>query len=104
MPVKSTIKDMTDGVIWKQLINFSFPLLIGNIFQQLYNTVDSVVVGNFVGADALGAVTSTVPIVLTLIGAAIGLTMGASVVISQYLGAKDIVNLRKSTHTAVVSL
>lgn len=103
MPVKSTIKDMTDGVIWKQLINFAFPLLVGNIFQQLYNTVDSVVVGNFVGADALGAVTSTAPIVLTLIGAAIGLTMGASVVISQYLGAKDIVNLRKSTHTAVVS-
>ena len=99
----STIKDMTDGIIWKQLINFAFPLLIGNIFQQLYNTVDSVVVGNFVGADALGAVTSTVPIVLTLIGAAIGLTMGASVVISQYLGAKDIENLRRSTHTAVVS-
>jgi len=94
---------MTEGVIWKELINFAIPLLIGNIFQQLYNTVDSVVVGNFVGADALGAVTSTVPIVLTLIGAAIGLTMGASVVISQYLGAKDIENLRKSTHTAVAS-
>ena len=100
---KSTIKDMTEGIIWKQLINFSVPLLVGNIFQQLYNTVDSVVVGNFVGADALGAVTSTVPIVLTLIGAFIGMSMGASVVISQYLGAKDIINLRKSTHTAVVS-
>lgn len=100
---KSTVKDMTEGTIWKHLLNFSFPLLIGNIFQQLYNTVDSVVVGNFVGADALGAVTSTVPIVLTLIGAFIGMSMGASVVISQYLGAKDIANLRKSTHTAVVA-
>ena len=94
---------MTEGTIWKQLINFAVPLLIGNIFQQLYNTVDSVVVGNFVGADALGAVTSTVPIVMTLIGAFIGMSMGASVVISQYLGAKDIINLRKSTHTAVVA-
>ncbi|MBR0258292.1 MAG: oligosaccharide flippase family protein, partial [Synergistaceae bacterium] len=85
MPAKiSTVKDMTEGTIWKHLVNFAFPLLIGNIFQQLYNTVDSIVVGNFVGADALGAVTSTIPIVITLIGLFIGLTMGASVVISQY--------------------
>ncbi|MBR0249983.1 MAG: oligosaccharide flippase family protein, partial [Synergistaceae bacterium] len=59
---------MTSGVIWKQLITFAFPLFIGNIFQQLYNTVDSIVVGNFVGADALGAVTSTIPIVITMLG------------------------------------
>lgn len=99
----STVKDMTQGTIWKHLINFAFPLLIGNIFQQLYNTVDSIVVGNFVGADALGAVTSTIPVVITLIGLFIGLTMGASVVISQYFGARDIENLRRATHTAVVS-
>ena len=94
---------MTEGTIWKQLVNFAFPLFIGNIFQQLYNTVDSIVVGNFVGADALGAVTSTIPIVITLIGLFIGLAMGASVVISQYFGAKDVENLRRATHTAVVS-
>ncbi|MBQ7558947.1 MAG: MATE family efflux transporter [Synergistaceae bacterium] len=99
----STVKDMTEGIIWRHLINFAFPLFVGNIFQQLYNTVDSVVVGNFVGADALGAVTSTMPIVLTLIGAFVGMSMGSSVVISQYFGAKDVANLRKSTHTAVVS-
>ena len=99
----STVKDMTEGTIWKHLVNFAFPLFIGNIFQQLYNTVDSIVVGNFVGADALGAVTSTIPIVITLIGLFIGLAMGASVVISQYFGAKDIPNLRKATHTATVS-
>ena len=99
----STVKDMTEGIIWRHLINFAFPLFVGNIFQQLYNTVDSVVVGNFVGADALGAVTSTMPIVLTLIGAFVGMSMGSSVVISQYFGAKDVTNLRKSTHTAVVS-
>ena len=99
----STVKDMTEGTIWKHLITFAFPLFIGNIFQQLYNTVDSIVVGNFVGADALGAVTSTIPVVITLIGLFIGLTMGASVVISQYFGAKDIPSLRRATHTAVVS-
>ena len=64
---KRTTRDMTEGVIWKHLIGFAFPLLMGNIFQQFYNTVDSIVVGNFVGADALGAVTSTMPIVLTLL-------------------------------------
>ena len=100
---RKTVRDMTEGTIWKHLLNFAFPLFVGNIFQQLYNTVDSIVVGNFVGADALGAVTSTIPIVLTLIGAFIGLSMGASVIISQYFGAKDIEKLRKSTHTAVVS-
>ena len=100
---RKTVRDMTEGTIWKHLLNFAFPLFVGNIFQQLYNTVDSIVVGNFVGADALGAVTSTIPIVITLIGAFIGFSMGASVVISQYFGAKDIVNLRRATHTAVVS-
>lgn len=101
---RSTIQDMTEGTIWKHLIKFAFPLFIGNIFQQLYNTVDSIVVGNFVGADALGAVTSTIPIVITLIGLAIGFTMGSSVVISQYFGAKDTENLRKSTHTATAAM
>lgn len=102
-PIRTTVTDMTEGVIWRHLVSFAFPLFVGNIFQQLYNTVDSVVVGNFVGADALGAVTSTISIVFTLIGLFIGMTMGASVVISQYFGAKDLVNLRKSTHTAVVA-
>ncbi|MBQ7156122.1 MAG: MATE family efflux transporter [Synergistaceae bacterium] len=101
---RSTVNDMTEGTIWKHLVKFAFPLFIGNIFQQLYNTVDSIVVGNFVGADALGAVTSTIPIVITLIGLAIGFTMGASVVISQYFGAKDTENLRRSTHTATASM
>ena len=100
----ATINDMTEGTIWKHLVKFAFPLFIGNIFQQLYNTVDSIVVGNFVGADALGAVTSTIPIVITLIGLAIGFTMGASVVISQYFGAKDTENLRRSTHTATAAM
>lgn len=98
-----TVMDMTEGVIWRQLVDFAVPLFVGNIFQQLYNTVDSVVVGNFVGADALGAVTSTVPIVFTFISLFIGMTMGASVVIAQYFGAGDVLNLRRAVHTAVVA-
>ncbi|UQT38568.1 oligosaccharide flippase family protein [Acidaminococcus intestini] len=68
MAHSSTTMDMTKGSIWKSLFLFSLPLLLGNLFQQLYSTVDSLVVGNFVGADALGAVTSMMPAVNTLIG------------------------------------
>ena len=98
-----TVMDMTEGVIWRQLVSFAFPLFLGNIFQQLYNTVDSIVVGNFVGADALGAVTSTVPVVNTLIGLFMGMTAGASIIISQYFGAKDEAGVRRAVHTAVVT-
>ena len=80
--------DMTQGTIWKQLIYFAFPLLIGNLFQQLYNTVDSVVVGNFVSTEALAAVGSVTPIINMLVGFFSGLATGAGVVISQFFGAK----------------
>ena len=66
MKKSSNSMDMTEGIIWKQLILFALPLLAGNIFQQLYNTVDSIVVGNFVGPDALGAVTSVAPVINTV--------------------------------------
>ena len=60
---KSKARDMTQGSIWKQLLLFSLPLMAGNLFQQLYNTVDSIVVGNFVGKEALAAVGSVGPII-----------------------------------------
>ena len=94
---------MTEGPIFRQLLLFSLPLLLGNAFQQLYNTVDSIVVGNFVGADALGAVTGVMPAINTLVGLFVGMATGASVVISQYFGAKDDENLRKSIHTSIVA-
>lgn len=78
---------MTSGSIIKHLVMFSVPLLIGNIFQQLYNTVDSVVVGNYVGKEALAAVGSVAPIINMLIGFFSGLSSGAGVVISQYYGS-----------------
>lgn len=93
---------MTQGPIAKELVLFALPLLLGNIFQQFYNTVDSLVVGNFVGPAAIGAVTSVGPIINTLIGFFQGLATGSSVVISQYFGAKDRQNLHKSINTALV--
>ena len=100
---KNRTMDMTEGPIFRQLLLFSLPLLLGNAFQQLYNTVDSIVVGNFVGADALGAVTGVMPAINTLVGLFVGMATGASVVISQYFGAKDDEGLRKSVHTAITA-
>lgn len=89
--------DMTVGSISRLLIYFALPLLIGNIFQQLYNTVDSIVVGNYVNKQALAAVGCTGPIINALIGLFAGLASGAGVVISQFYGAKD----REKLHSAV---
>lgn len=94
-------QDLTKGNILKQLIIFSIPLLIGNLFQQLYNTVDSVIVGNFVGKNALAAVGASGPIINMLVGFFMGLATGASVVISQYFGAKDYRRLHDAVHTSM---
>lgn len=92
---------MTEGVLWKQIVRFTVPLLIGNIFQQLYNTVDSIVVGNFVGKEALAAVGSTSMIINMLIGFFSGLATGATVVVSHYFGARDDENLHRAVHTTI---
>ena len=94
--------DMTRGSIARLLLAFAVPLMAGNLFQQLYNTVDSLIVGNFVGKQALAAVGCTGPIINTLIGLFGGLAAGASVVISQYYGAKDWEKLGKAVHTTVM--
>lgn len=93
---------MTQGGIFGHLFWFALPLLFGNLFQQLYNAVDSVVVGNFVGAAALGGVTSVMPCINTLVGFFMGLSTGASVVIAQYFGAKLGPELRRAVHTSLV--
>ena len=94
--------DMTQGNIWRHLLMFAVPMLIGQIFQQLYNTVDSVVVGQFVGKQALAAVGSTGSVINALIGFFSGLSMGAGVVISQCFGAKDKKGVHDAVHTAVL--
>ena len=93
--------DMTTGSIMRHLIAFSVPLLIGNIFQQLYNTVDSVVVGNFVGKQALAAVGSVAPIINMLIGFFTGFATGAGVLISRYFGAHERENVHKAVQTTI---
>lgn len=81
--------DMTVGEPWKKIVLFTIPMLLGNIAQQLYNTVDSVVVGNYVGDNALAAVGSAGPILNLLIVLFVGISIGASIMVSQYFGAKD---------------
>ena len=80
---------MTEGAIWKNILLFALPLMLGNIFQQLYNTVDSIVVGNFVGKEALAAVGTTDSIINTFIGFFSGLATGSGIIISQYFGEKN---------------
>lgn len=93
---------MTEGSIIRHLLAFAFPLLIGNIFQQLYNMVDTWVVGNYVSNEAFSAVGSVGPIINTLIGFFTGLSSGAGAVISQYYGAKHYDRVHDAVHTAVV--
>lgn len=93
--------DMTEGNIVKHLVTFAVPLLIGNLFQQLYNTVDAWVVGRFASNEAYSAVGSVGPIINILIGIFLGLASGAGVVISQFYGAKQFAELRKTVHTSM---
>lgn len=80
---------MTEGKIWKQLLVFAVPLILGNLLQQMYNAVDSIIVGNYVGSNALAAVGSSNALINLLIAFAQGASVGAGVVISQFLGAGD---------------
>lgn len=92
---------LTEGSIWKKILTFAVPLFFGNLFQQLYNTVDSLVVGNFVGADALAAVGSSGSLIFLMTGLFSGIFTGAGVVISHYVGAKDFKKVDTAIHTTV---
>jgi putative MATE family efflux protein len=94
---KSNTRDMTTGTIWKELLQFALPLMVGNVFQMLYNAVDSIVVGNFVGTRALAAIGATTIIVYMAIFFFNGFSVGAGVVIANFFGAKN----QKSLHTAI---
>ena len=92
---------ITEGVIGKQLLIFFFPIVIGTFFQQIYNTADSIVVGRFVGKEALAAVSGSVnQIVNLVVEVFVGLTSGASVIVAQFYGAKDKKNLNRTLHTS----
>ena len=97
-----SINAITEGVVWKQLLIFFFPLLFGTFFQQLYNTVDAIVVGKYVGKEALSAVGGTTGTLINLfVGFFVGISSGATVAISQYFGADDEENVSKSVHTSI---
>lgn len=93
---------MTEGSIWKILLRFALPLLLGNLFQQLYNAVDAFVVGNFDSKAALAAVTSSGSLCFLIIGFFQGVFIGASVIISRYFGAQDSEGVDRAVHTTVI--
>lgn len=92
---------MTEGSIQKKLIAFAIPLFLGNLFQQLYNTADSLIVGNFLGSEALASVSSSGNLIFLMVGFFNGIAMGAGVVIARYFGARDEENMQKAIHTIV---
>lgn len=99
--MKNTAIPMTEGPIWKRVTYFALPLMLGNLFQQLYNTVDSLIVGNFLGSSALAAVSSSGSLIFMLIGFLSGISSGAGVIIARFFGAKDKDNLELAVHTTV---
>jgi len=89
-------KDLTEGTPWKRIVEFAIPMLIGNIVQQFYNTADSIIIGKYVGDNALAAVGSAGPILNLLLVLFVGISVGAGIMVSQYFGAKD---REKLSHT-----
>ena len=97
-------KDMTIGSPAKVMVRFTIPIVLGNFFQQLYNIVDSIIVGNYIGADALGAVGITSSITFLFVALATGSTIGASVIISQLYGAKAYGRMKTAIYTTLVAM
>lgn len=93
--------DLTQGVIWKQMLIFALPVFLGNVFQQFYNAFDSWVVGNFLGDDALAAVSSSGNLIFMFVGFFNGVAMGAGVIIAKFFGARDYASMERAIHTDV---
>lgn len=98
------MKDFTKGNVTKLILNFTLPMLLGNVFQQLYNIVDSIIVGKVLGKEALASVGASFPIIFTLIALLIGIGSGFSIIISQFYGAKDINRVKRAIDTMYIFL
>ncbi len=98
------MKDLTTGKEGKLIIQFAMPMVFGNVFQQLYNVVDSIIIGNYLGDAALAAVGASFPIIFLLISLVIGLGSGFTIIVSQYFGAKDIEKVRRTIDTTYIIL
>ena len=95
------VRDMTQGSIYAQMTSFALPILLSQVFQQLYNTADSLIVGNFLGTDALAAVSSSGTLIFLMISFVVGTSMGAGVVISRYFGEKNEDCVSRAIHTNI---
>ena len=100
---KDSHLDMTGGSIWRNMVAFAVPVFLGQLFQQLYNTADSIIVGNFSGKGALAAVSSSGNLIFMMTGFFMGLTLGAGVVISRYFGARDYGKMKTIVSTSLIS-
>ena len=98
----ATTKNLAEGNIKSVLLSFAAPLFLSQLFQQLYNSADALIVGNFLGKEALAAVASSGPLIFLLIGFFNGAATGAGVVISRYFGAEDLPKVRRAVHTNVL--
>jgi putative MATE family efflux protein len=98
------MKDLTVGNEGKLIFQFAVPMLLGNIFQQLYNVIDSIIIGNYLGKEALAAVGASFPILFTLISLVIGIASGSTILIAQFYGASDIVKVKKTIDTLYISM
>ena len=96
------MKDLTQGGVTRNLFNFALPMFIGNIFQQLYNVTDSIIVGQIIGKEALGAVGASFPVIFILIAMIEGIGLGGTILIAQYYGAKQMDNVKKTVDTMYV--
>lgn len=99
--MRSSGSSLTEGSIWKSMLLFALPVFLGNVFQQLYNTFDSWVVGNYLGDNALAAVSSSGSLIFMMIGFFNGVAMGAGVIIARCYGARDYDSMRRAIHTDV---
>jgi putative MATE family efflux protein len=98
------MRDLTRGTPGKQIFFFAVPMLLGNVFQQLYNIVDTIIIGRYIGTEALAAAGASFPVIFVLVSLVIGITTGTTIIISQYYGARDFVQVKRAIDTAFIFL
>lgn len=98
------MRDLSQGPPGKQIFTFALPMLLGNVFQQLYNIVDTIIIGRYIGTNALAAAGASFPVIFVLISLVIGITTGTTIIISQYYGAKDYEKVKRAIDTAFIFL
>lgn len=98
------MRDLSEGPVGKQIFLFALPMLLGNVFQQLYNIVDTIIIGRYIGTDALAAAGASFPVIFVLVSLVIGITTGTTIIISQYFGAKNFESVKRAIDTVFIFL